>query len=59
LVADEDRMIPRETQLFMAERMNAHVHAVSADHTPIISSPGVVVDIILDAVRESAKASRG
>jgi hypothetical protein len=43
----------------MAERMNAHVHAVSADHTPIISSPGVVVDIILDAVRESAKASRG
>jgi hypothetical protein len=35
------------------------VHAVSADHTPIISSPGVVVDIILDAVRESAKASRG
>ena len=59
LVADEDRMIPRETQLFMAERMNAHVQAVSADHTPIISSPGVVVDIILDAVRESAKASRG
>ena len=58
-MADEDRMIPRETQLFMAERMNAHVQAVSADHTPIISSPVVVVDIILDAVRESAKASRG
>jgi pimeloyl-ACP methyl ester carboxylesterase len=58
-VADEDRMIPRKTQLFMAERMNAHVHAVSADHTPIVSSPDAVVNIILDAVRENAKASRG
>jgi pimeloyl-ACP methyl ester carboxylesterase len=59
LVAEQDRMILRETQLFMAERMKARVRAISADHTPIISSPGAVVDIILEAVRGTAKASRG
>jgi pimeloyl-ACP methyl ester carboxylesterase len=59
LVADQDRMILRETQLFMAQRMKARVHAIPADHTPIVSAPGPVVDIILDAVRESARASRG
>ena len=34
LVAEEDRMILRETQLFMADRMKAHVRVASADHTP-------------------------
>lgn len=59
LVADQDRMILRETQLFMAQRMKARVRAIPADHTPIVSAPALVVDIILDAVRDSAKASRG
>jgi pimeloyl-ACP methyl ester carboxylesterase len=55
LVAEEDRMIGRETQLFMAERMKAHIRTVSADHTPIISSPGAVVDIIREAIGEAVK----
>jgi pimeloyl-ACP methyl ester carboxylesterase len=55
LVAEEDRMILRETQLFMAERMKAHIRAVSADHTPIVSSPGAVVDIIHEAVDQTVK----
>jgi pimeloyl-ACP methyl ester carboxylesterase len=59
LVAEEDSMILRETQLFMAERMKAHVRPVSADHSPIVSSPGAVVDVILEAVRENAQASGG
>jgi pimeloyl-ACP methyl ester carboxylesterase len=59
LVAEQDRMILRETQLFMAKRMKASLRSISADHTPIISSPGAVVDVILEAVRETAKASRG
>lgn len=59
LVAEQDRMILRETQLFMAERMKARVREIPADHTPIISSPGPVVDFIVEAVRESAKASGG
>jgi len=59
LAADQDRMILRETQLFMAERMKARVHEIPADHTPIISSPDTVVSFIVEAVRESAKISRG
>ena len=55
LVAEEDRMILRETQLFMAERMKAHIRTVSADHTPIVSSPGAVVDILREAVDQTVK----
>jgi pimeloyl-ACP methyl ester carboxylesterase len=56
LMAEEDRMILRETQLFMAERMKARVRAHAVDHAPIVTAPGAVVGIILDAVRESAAA---
>ena len=59
LVADQDRMILRETQFFMAERMKARVREILADHTPIVSSPDAVVDFIVEAVRESAKTNRG
>jgi pimeloyl-ACP methyl ester carboxylesterase len=52
LVAEEDRMIPAETQRFMAERMKARVHAAPADHVPMVTAPSVVVDILLEAVRE-------
>jgi hypothetical protein len=52
-------MILRETQLFMADRMKARLRAIPSDHTPIISSPGAVVDFIVEAVRENAKASGG
>ena len=54
LVAEQDRMILRETQLFMAERMKARVRPVPADHAPLVTAPAAVVDIILDAVHESA-----
>ena len=49
LVAEEDRMIVPETQRFMAERMKARVRRHPVDHTPIVTAPGVVVDMILDA----------
>ncbi len=54
LVADEDRMIVPETQRFMAARMKARVQTHPVDHTPIVTAPGAVTDIILDAVRGSA-----
>lgn len=52
LLAEQDHMIVAETQRFMAERMNARVSAHPVDHTPIVTAPGVVVDLILQAVRE-------
>ena len=51
LVAENDRMIVRETQDFMAARMGAHVRSVAADHTPLVTAPDAVVEILLDAVR--------
>jgi len=51
LVADEDRMIVPETQRYMAERMKAKIKAHVVDHTPSVSAPGAVVDIIREATR--------
>ena len=50
LVAEEDRMINPETQHFMAERMDAKIRSCSVDHTPLVTAPDQVVDIILEAV---------
>lgn len=55
LVAEQDRMIVPETQHFMAKRMNARTRAYPVDHTPLVTAPDVVVDIILDAARAGEK----
>jgi pimeloyl-ACP methyl ester carboxylesterase len=51
LVAEDDRMIAPETQRYMAERMKAKIKAHVVDHTPSVSAPAAVVDIIREAVR--------
>lgn len=50
LVAEDDRMIAPETQRFMAARMGATVRAHQADHTPGVTAPGAVVDLVADAI---------
>ena len=50
LVAEDDRMIVPETQRYMAERMKAQTKAHSVDHTPSVTAPKAVVDIIHDAI---------
>jgi len=54
LVAEEDRMIVPETQRFMAGRMSAKLKAHAVDHTPSVTAPAAVVDIIRDAVHSVA-----
>ena len=49
LIAEEDRMINPRTQHFMAKRMGATTRSLAVDHTPLLSAPGKVVDIILEA----------
>jgi pimeloyl-ACP methyl ester carboxylesterase len=51
LLAEQDRMIVPDTQRFMAERMKAQVTAHAVDHTPGVSAPAIVVDVIGDAIR--------
>jgi pimeloyl-ACP methyl ester carboxylesterase len=52
LVAEQDRMITNENQRFMAERMKARVRAHPVDHTPLVTAPTVVVDVIREAIAE-------
>jgi len=49
LIAEEDRMINPKTQRFMAERMKATVRSFEVDHTPLLTAPDKVVEIILEA----------
>jgi pimeloyl-ACP methyl ester carboxylesterase len=56
LVAEEDRMINPETQRFMADRMHASVRSHRVDHTPSLTAPQAVIDIVLEAVRETSAA---
>ncbi len=49
LIAEEDRMINPKTQHFMAERMGTTTRSLAVDHTPLLSAPKKVVDIILEA----------
>lgn len=49
LIAEQDRMINPKTQHFMAGRMHATVRSLPVDHTPLLTAPSKVVEIILEA----------
>ena len=51
LLAEEDRMINPKTQRFMAERMKAKIRSFGVDHTPLLTAPDRVVEVILEAAQ--------
>jgi pimeloyl-ACP methyl ester carboxylesterase len=53
LIAEEDRMINPKTQHFMANRMGAKVRSSRVDHSPMYTAPDLVIDVIIEAARES------
>ena len=53
MIAEEDRMINPKTQHFMADRMRAKVHSHPVDHSPMYTEPNLVINIILEAARET------
>jgi pimeloyl-ACP methyl ester carboxylesterase len=53
LVAENDRMIPATTQHFQAKRMGATVRTRAVDHSPMLTAPRLVVDVILEAMRNA------
>ena len=53
LLAEDDRMIAAGTQRFMADRMKARVRAHPVDHTPSVTAPAIVVDVIMEAIRDA------
>jgi pimeloyl-ACP methyl ester carboxylesterase len=54
LVAEHDHMIIPATQRFMAERMKAKIKPHAVDHTPSVTAPAAVIDIIRDAIRSAS-----
>ena len=58
LIAEQDRMINPKTQRFMAERMKATVRSFAVDHTPLLTAPDKVVDIILEAAKATLPSGR-
>jgi pimeloyl-ACP methyl ester carboxylesterase len=55
LVAEQDRMIVEDNHRFMAERMKARIRSHPVDHTPLVTAPSTVVDIIREAIGEAVK----
>lgn len=45
----EDKAIPPAVELFMAERMHAHITRIPTGHLPMVADPGAVTNVILDA----------
>ena len=50
LVAEQDRMIVQQNQCFMAERMRARVRSHPVDHTPMLTAPAVVLEMLHEAI---------
>lgn len=46
-------MITVGMQRFMADRMKTRVRAHPVDHTPGITAPAIVVDVILEAIHDA------
>ncbi len=55
LVAEQDRMIVEDNHHFMAERMKARTRSHPVDHTPLVTAPAYVLDIIREAIDEVVK----
>jgi pimeloyl-ACP methyl ester carboxylesterase len=55
LVAENDRMIAAKTQQFQAGRMKAKVRVRAVDHSPMLTAPGTVVDVLLEAIQSTGK----
>jgi pimeloyl-ACP methyl ester carboxylesterase len=56
LLAEEDRMISPETQCFMANRMGANIRSNQVDHSPMLTAPDLVLEVILDAARQTIQS---
>jgi pimeloyl-ACP methyl ester carboxylesterase len=54
VVGTADHALPLALDLFMAHRAHAHITEVHAPHLSMISDPGAVTDVILQAVRATS-----
>ena len=57
LLAEADRMIVPGTQRFMAERMTVQIRSYPVDHTPSVTAPDAVVELIGDALHHTLRTN--
>jgi pimeloyl-ACP methyl ester carboxylesterase len=53
LIAEEDRMINPKTHHFMADRVRARTYTFAVDHTPLLTAPKKVIEVIMAAAQET------
>jgi pimeloyl-ACP methyl ester carboxylesterase len=58
IVANKDKTVQPELQRFVAKRMGAKVHAVDSSHVPMLSNPGLVIDVIRTAANAVGAAAK-
>jgi pimeloyl-ACP methyl ester carboxylesterase len=49
IVANKDRTVQPELQRFVAKRMGATTFEIHSSHVPMLSNPGLVIDVIRSA----------
>jgi pimeloyl-ACP methyl ester carboxylesterase len=58
IVANKDRTVQPELQRFLAKRMGATTCEVDSSHVPMLSSPGLVIDVIRAAAKAVTSSQR-
>ncbi|GAB2533125.1 alpha/beta fold hydrolase [Nocardia heshunensis] len=56
IVARNDRTVHPDLERFCADRMNAETYEAESSHVPMLSQPGLVIDVILAAAKSSQGA---
>src|SRR5882724_5684305 len=57
IVAKNDRTVQPELQRFVAKRMGATLYEVNSSHVPMLSNPGLVIDVIRTAANAAQRST--
>ena len=58
IVANKDRTVHPELQRFVAKRMGATTYEADTSHVPMLSKPGLVIDVIRAAAKAATASQR-
>ena len=59
IVATKDRTIQPELERFFAKRMEATIYEADSSHVPMLSKPGLVLDVIRNAAKAVQQSKAG
>jgi len=57
IVAKNDRTVQPELQRVVAKRMGATIYEINSSHVPMLSNPGLVVDVIRTAANAAQRST--